>query len=282
MTCPYMICALKGFMLVLILFGFGLVCTELLCKTGLDAFISDVFFVPGASCEGRPFGQDPFRRFMYDYGTIPVWLLLAASLSMYAASLRGLLAARLKRPCLVVILTIAIGPGLLVNGLLKPCWGRPRPVDTTQSAGTERYRPIWPPGGPGAGKSFPCGHCSMAFSFISGASLVSTHPVAATVFIVAGLAYGFTMGVTRIAQGGHYPTDVVWSGVIVLMVILCLHYLILRVPEQDGREPRLTGRVADVSFILTCRRICVIIIIVSIKSRIIPLRAGGCAKARIR
>ena len=224
---------LRGFMFTLILFGLGLVCTEFLQSTGLDVFLSRSFYVPGGMHGGWPFGQDPLLRFMYDYGTIRIWLLFGTALILYGAAWRHLLAERFKKPCLVIILTILIGPGLLVNGVLKPVWGRPRPADLVHSGGNSQYRTVWQPGGPGAGKSFPSGHCSMAFSFASGASLFSAQPVVAMALVLTGIGYGILMGVTRMSQGGHFPTDVLWSGVLVLMIALILHYLVLRVSEQN-------------------------------------------------
>ena len=46
-----------------------------------------------------------------------------------------------RRSCLLLVLAVALGPGLLVNGLLQPLWGRPRPRHIEQFAGTQRIAP---------------------------------------------------------------------------------------------------------------------------------------------
>jgi membrane-associated PAP2 superfamily phosphatase len=43
--------------------------------------------------------------------------------------------------------------------------------------------------------------------------------------LVAGVLYGLMMGLARMIQGGHYLTDVIWSGVLVYMTGLVLYYL---------------------------------------------------------
>ena len=137
------------------------------------------------------------------------------------------------KSCLVVILTVALGPGLLVNGILKPYWGRPRPADITAMGGTQEYHKVWIPAGVKGGKSFPCGHCSMGFSLTSVAAFYPLHPVLSVCALAGGVACGALLGVTRIIQGGHFPTDVLWAGILMLMLLATLYYLVFRVPEQS-------------------------------------------------
>jgi membrane-associated PAP2 superfamily phosphatase len=42
---------------------------------------------------------------------------------------------------------------------------------------------------------------------------------------VAGLFYGALMGLTRMIQGGHFLTDVIWAGCLVYLTGLFLYYL---------------------------------------------------------
>jgi lipid A 4'-phosphatase len=119
-----------------------------------------------------------------------------------------------------------------VNGLLKNYWGRPRPVEVSALGGDWEYRTVWEPGVPGRGKSFTCGHCSMAFAVGSAAAFAPYFPVAAGAALVASVGYGMVMGVARMAQGGHFPTDVLWSGILVFMIAAALYYLVFRIPES--------------------------------------------------
>jgi lipid A 4'-phosphatase len=72
----------------------------------------------------------------------------------------------------------------------------------------------------------------MGFSLASGAAFYPFHPVLSVCALAGGIAYGTLLGATRIIQGGHFPTDVLWAGILMLMLIATLYYLVFRVPEQ--------------------------------------------------
>jgi lipid A 4'-phosphatase len=226
---------LQGLVVIAVLVAFGIGATALTDLCGCDMACCDRFFVPGGSRGGWPLGAEQPWRFLYDYGEIPGIVMLIFGLAGYGATRAGKIKGRYARPFLVVVLTVALGPGLLVNGILKNCWGRPRPADVVKFGGEQPYRKVWPPGMPGSGKSFPCGHCSMAFALVSGAAFFPIHPALAGLSLGSGIAYGIVMGEARIAQGGHFATDVLWSGVIVLVIAAALYYLVLRIPEDDPK-----------------------------------------------
>jgi len=62
------------------------------------------------------------------------------------------------RATVFLIATMALGPGLLVNVLLKDHWGRPRPIDVTQFGGDQTFVAWWD----------PRGDCPSNCSFVSG------------------------------------------------------------------------------------------------------------------
>lgn len=67
--------------------------------------------------------------------------------------------------------------------------------------------------------SFPSGHASVAF-FLMGLGFVVS-PNRSWLrrgFFVGGIAYGLAMGFTRVLQGGHFISDVLWAGAIVYFV----------------------------------------------------------------
>ena len=229
----------KGITLIVLLFVVGIAATALLEAYGTDLHLAGMLFRQGGDHGGWVFGRDVPWGFLYDYGEIPGILVAVACLALMVAALRGKARRDYVRPCLVVILTVIIGPGIIVNGVLKGCWGRPRPADVTLFEGAQEYRRVAEPGGPGSGKSFTCGHCSMAYSVASLSAFYPYHPVLAVAALLGGIAFGTLTGVARMTQGGHFLTDVLWSGIIVFMVFAALYYLVLRVPEQAGeRRPR--------------------------------------------
>src|SRR5437773_5315084 len=62
------------------------------------------------------------------------------------------------RAVVLMIVTLALAPGLLANVILKDHWGRPRPIDVTEFGGTSRFVPWWD----------PRGSCPKNCSFIAG------------------------------------------------------------------------------------------------------------------
>ncbi len=230
----------RGIVIIFSLLLLGVASTAILDATGWDLAWVSHFYSRNGPLGGWFHGRELPWGFLYDYGEIPPFILVAAAIALYVAARLGKARPQYARSCLVVILSVALGPGLLVNGILKPCWGRPRPADITIMGGTENYRKVWMPGGPLAGKSFPCGHCSMGFSLASGAAFYPFHPALSVCALAAGIAYGILLGVTRVIQGGHFPTDVLWAGILVLILIATLYYLVFRIPEHT--DPLCTNR----------------------------------------
>jgi lipid A 4'-phosphatase len=215
---------------ILGLLALGIVASLLIELNGWDLAISSRFFVPGGAHGGWIFARDQPWRLLYEYGEIPPTLFAAGALWLYRAARTGKARPAYARPCLVVILTMVLGPALLVNGILKNDWGRPRPADIKVFGGSSTFLKVWQPGVPGGGKSFTCGHCSAGFAVASGASFSGMHPILGGIALVGGLVYGVLLGIARIVQGGHFVTDVIWSGVLVLALAAALHFLVFRVP----------------------------------------------------
>jgi len=227
---------LRGIVIIAGLFVFGLAATYFMESAGLDTAWTAHFYQASGAHEGWIYARDFPWGLLYDYGELPAWVLLAVALAVYVGAFWGKARPDYKRACLVIVLTIALGPGLLVNSVLKNSWGRPRPVDIAAFGGPSAYQKVWEMGRPGEGKSFTCGHCSMAFAISSAAAFYPFHPVAAIAALVAGIAYGILMGVARVAQGGHFPTDVLWSGIVVLALLAALYYLVFRIPARQTAE----------------------------------------------
>ncbi len=170
----------------------------------------------------------PWIQF-YRYGEYPAVIMAILAFAIFLLAKAGKFPAIYTKSCLVVVLTVILGPGLVVNGILKNCWGRPRPADTISFGGTSPDRNFLNPGGPGAGKSFVCGHCANAFAVSSGVAFFPFHPGIAGFLFGAGLALGTLGSFARMAQGGHYLSDVVWSGFIVLSIIVWLYFCIFKI-----------------------------------------------------
>lgn len=194
-----------------------------------DRRIAALFYRDG---QGWYLGDQPLWAWLHDYGTIPGLVLTLAALMTWLA---GFYVRRLKpwrRPCLIVVLTTLLAAGLLVNAVLKQYWGRPRPGQTTEFGGNWEYRPVFPPGPPGKGASFPCGHCTMGFVFVSLAAFRRQYGPLAFGGVAVGVGLGALLSAARMVQGAHFLSDAIWSFGIVGMVATAL---ILYLPGAGAR-----------------------------------------------
>jgi membrane-associated PAP2 superfamily phosphatase len=131
------------------------------------------------------------------------------------------------RAALLLVATIALGPGLVTNVLLKEHWHRPRPIDVQQFAGDEHFTPWWDPRGDCPDNcSFIAGEPSGAFWTLAPAALAP--PELRLISYGAALAFGAGVGVLRIAAGAHFFSDVVFAGVFMYLVVWTAHGLIYR------------------------------------------------------
>jgi membrane-associated PAP2 superfamily phosphatase len=164
--------------------------------------------------------------FIYSYGTLPGLVLGIGGLGVALASLFWSRLGPYRKAGLFLAAALALGPGLLVNGLFKPNWGRPRPHQTVAFGGDHAFVSVWEMGTSMRGKSFPCGHASMGFYLMVPAFLLyRRHRRLAGSWILLGLACGVALGVTRILQGSHFPSDVLWSAGFVYLTGLGLAVL---------------------------------------------------------
>jgi membrane-associated PAP2 superfamily phosphatase len=190
----------------------------------LDIGVSSMFF----SDQGWHLKKTVPWIWLYEYGTLPALLMGIASLVYVIAGLfvKRLATGRMK--ALLILLTLMIGPGLLVNSVFKDRWGRPRPRQIEQFDGKWEYREAFEPGIPGKGNSFPCGHASMGFYFLVLYYVYRDRRKITRISIASSaLAFGSLIGAARIVQGGHYLSDVIWSAGMTNITAAALFYLLI-------------------------------------------------------
>ena len=126
-----------------------------------------------------------------------------------------------------LIVTMALGPGFITNSLLKEYWGRARPIDVTEFGGTSHFTAWWDLRGDCPSNcSFIAGEPAGAFWTLAPASLAP--PQWQALAYGAAITFGVAVGVLRIAGGGHFFSDVVFSGVIIYLLIWTAYGLIYR------------------------------------------------------
>jgi lipid A 4'-phosphatase len=131
------------------------------------------------------------------------------------------------RAALFLILTLVLGPGLLVNAVLKDHWSRPRPGMVTAFGGAMDFKPWWDPRGAcDANCSFVSGETSSAVWLAAPALLV---PVPWRYAALGGVAvYACAIAFMRLLLGGHFLSDVIFAAIFTGLVIWTVHGLLLR------------------------------------------------------
>ena len=116
--------------------------------------------------------------------------------------------APLRQSAVFCLLVLALGPGLVVNVILKDHWGRARPKQTVEFGGKAQFSPAWVISDQCKKNcSFVCGDASIGFALAS-TSFISRRPRR---WLVTGLIVGGALGLMRMAQGGHFLSDVIFS-----------------------------------------------------------------------
>ena len=193
-------------------------------SAGADLAVQALFYSPGA---GWALGDREPWAFLYHFGNLPAFALGAMGVIAFVLSFFVERFRPDRVAALFVVVLLALGPGLIVNTVFKDHWGRPRPADIVQFGGTETYRSFWHPGPPEQGRSFPSGHAAVGFS-PHGALLRAQAQGARLGAKGPGGRHSLwlpPMGLGRMIQGGHFLTDVIWSGCMVYFTGLFLYYL---------------------------------------------------------
>jgi lipid A 4'-phosphatase len=126
-----------------------------------------------------------------------------------------------------------MGPGVIVNGLLKRQWGRARPFMTQDFGGNAQFSTAWQ----------VADQCARNCSFVSGEAAGATALAISICMILRAnrhlmppLVYQMGVGAAlllplvtawqRMAAGRHYLSDVVISVLLVALLAALLHWLL--------------------------------------------------------
>lgn len=116
-----------------------------------------------------------------------------------------------------LIIATAIGPGLLVNSILKENFGRARPIQIVNFNGAKNFTRAFSITNECVHNcSFSSGHAAMGYSFTSFA-YIFPYIFFTRIYSVA-LCFGSLVGLSRILMGGHFLSDVLASCFIILIV----------------------------------------------------------------
>jgi len=193
----------------------------------LDINLASPFFDPARGGFWRSY--DPVYLRARDAA---VWLITLIALPAAVAPVAKLV--RPQRPLLIpgraivlMLVTLALAPGVVANLVFKEHWGRPRPIDVTEFGGDEHFRPWWDPRGDCPKNcSFIGGEPAGAFWTLAPAAVLP--PQWRALGYAAALAFGVAVGAQRMAAGAHFFSDVVFAGVFTFLIIWLTHAWLYR------------------------------------------------------
>jgi lipid A 4'-phosphatase len=197
---------------------------------GIDLWTSGLFWRPG---QGFFLQDNPAVRAIYlgvPYLTHAIVVFVLLAFLWWLARRRPLLGLG-RRKMAFLVLALALGPGLVVNVVLKDHWGRARPSQVTEFGGEKRFTPAPLPADQCRRNcSFAGGHAAMGFYLLAFAFLVRDRR-RRRIAVAASVAAGALIGLARISQGGHFLSDIVFAGLLVWGVTWLLHLWIV---ERNG------------------------------------------------
>lgn len=213
--------------IILLLAGIAAIATlAMVMGHKLDLQVAQLFYDPVT----RRFlaAASPYVGMVREHGYVAMVTcgsaVVAALVTRMLRQPRGIIPGRVV---LFLVSTLALGPGLLVNGIFKEHWHRPRPVQVTEFGGNRAYVDWWNPGG----------SCERNCSFVSGEAaaaawmfapaMLAPPPWRIAAFTAASI-FTLVVSISRMAAGAHFFSDVLFAVLMTLIVLLIMHRVIFR------------------------------------------------------
>ncbi len=187
-----------------------------------DLTIAALGFDPAT---GRFIPELPYVGGLRDHGLVAVITCIACVLLALVRFIPGWrLPSLAPRSATFLTLGLLLGPGLLVNGILKPYWGRPRPISITEFGGSQAFVNWWD----------PTGTCPQNCSFVSGEAATAAWMFGPAMLvpapwrgiaILAAAVFTAFMSILRMSVGAHFFTDVVIGALSTVLILLAMRAL---------------------------------------------------------
>lgn len=187
--------------------------------TDLDLTVAATFYDPQNPSDPWPWADDAPWTWLYSADAFLTAGMALVPLGLVVLRRRS---RRARRVAAFLFLSALLGPGLVVNSILKEHWNRPRPRQLQVFGGEREYVPPWQIGPPGGGASFPSGHVAIAAVYLSyGFVWRHRRRLALAAVATAALLTG-AMALARMAAGAHFLSDALWAVVLTLLVAWAL------------------------------------------------------------
>ena len=207
---------------------------------GVDLAISALFH----SDAGFALSGDPALKALRKSSS---WVMGLMLLGLMATIAGGLIRnpRRLSIPvrrAAVLIAGLALGSGVVVNGLLKSMWGRARPIQIEAFGGDADFTRAWQ----------VSDQCLSNCSFVSGEGSSAAWMVAVVAVMTppewrrwtlpVAIAYGAALSFNRIAFGGHFLSDILLSWALTAVVLAGLCRVMISCPRMARQTRRARRR----------------------------------------
>lgn len=215
---------------------------------GIDLKVSNLFFFgeAGFAAQNEPFLRDVRHLGPFLVKVIAVVCVLILVIKLVVPGRPPILP--LRKP-VFLLTTLILGPGILVNAILKDNWGRPRPRSVEEFGGDLPFQPVWK----------MTDYCDKNCSFVSGEASASIWLVSVAFLVPASwrkavlafvLPLCLILSANRVAFGGHFFSDTLISwGLTFLLILIVYHLLYIKEP------PLLTDRGLDEWFTVKGRKL---------------------------
>ena len=204
---------------------------------GIDLATARLFYAGNGQFIGNQLAMFGMLRFTFNglfYLTCAVTVVGLVITARTAANWLGLGI----RKWLFIAVCLLTGPLVVANIGFKDHWGRARPRDIVEFAGSKAFTAPFP----------ASNQCNYNCSFVSGeaSSVFMVLFVAALLFkslsrnfVTLSILLGGLAGLTRMAQGGHFLSDVIFAGVLMAMTGASLQLLFdtLESDRKNSIEP---------------------------------------------
>lgn len=190
----------------------------------VDFQASGLFYYPGTgfAAQDVPFLRDVRHLGPFFVRLIAIFCVLVLVLKLLVPGRAPLLP--LRQP-VFLLSTLILGPGVLVNAVLKDNWGRPRPRNVEEFGGDLPYQPVWK----------ITDYCDSNCSFVSGEASAGMWLISIAFLLPQGwrkaalsflLPFCLILSVNRVAFGGHFFSDTLLSWGVTLLLILAVYWLL--------------------------------------------------------
>lgn len=195
----------------------------------IDIYVSSLFFTPSSLGEKGVFYNNAFFHFLFRYGELFGFVYGGVACLVFILSFFLAKWKKFRHGSLTIVLTLFIGAGLITNCFFKEYWGRSRPKEIVEFGGKHTYRPFWRPdfcNRQDPQRSFPSGHVAMGFYYLSLSLAAKRHKSQILFYLGLFLTvfWGGGLMVARVAQGGHFVSDVLGSALLMWLVVLGIDF----------------------------------------------------------